>query len=565
MKKNQKKGEQDLKEKKSSKKITDEEKIKMLLEGSYISDEDLKMAEDNSKIINISIIDYLLSKNIITGDLLGQAVAEHFNIPYADLNTNIPTSEDVVKIPAEIAEEYRVVFFNEDNNNVIVTTDNPEQKGLLSIIKKVLKNKKITIAYSLPEDIDSILIDYRKPLKTRFTEIIAQNKEVAPNIIQEIIDDALAYRASDIHFEPQQEEVLVRFRVDGVLRAAGRVPLNYYDSILNRIKVQASMRIDQHANAQDGSIHLNMGKGEIDMRISIIPTIMGEKIVIRLLARYVGNFSLGRLGLSKYNEQALIAAAHKPFGMILVTGPTGSGKSTTLYSLLRILNRPGINITTIEDPVEFRISGVNQIQVNKATDLTFSRGLRAIVRQDPDIILVGEIRGRETSEIAVNAALTGHLLLSTFHANDAETTVPRLLDMGIEPFLLASTIELVIAQRLVRRICDHCRYSEEISRKELAKKYPGVEKHFSKSTVTLYKGKGCETCNYSGYDGRIAIFEFITMNDDIKNLISKRPSAREILALAKKAGARSLFDDGLDKVKNGLTTLEELLRVANQD
>ena len=313
--------------------------------------------------------------------------------------------------------------------------------------------------------------------------------------------------------------------------------------------------------AQDGSIHFVKNERIIDFRVSIIPIIEGEKIVMRLLSEYVKAFALADLGLNALHQKLIKEASQKPFGMILVTGPTGAGKTTTLYAVLKILNHIDINITTIEDPIEYRIAGLNQIQVNLQTNLTFAKGLRSIVRQDPDVILVGEIRDNETAEIAVNAALTGHLLLSTFHANDAATAIPRLLDMGIEPFLLASTMEVLIAQRLVRKVCQSCRHSYFVSLNELSKFFPSAKEYFSK-TNTLYKGKGCHVCNQTGYKGRIAIFEFISITPKMKELILTNPSTKRIWELATKEGAQTLFEDGLIKVKQGETTIEELLRVA---
>ena len=258
----------------------------------------------------------------------------------------------------------------------------------------------------------------------------------------------------------------------------------------------------------------------------------------------------------------ITTAAKKPFGMILVTGPTGSGKTTTLYALVKILNKIDVNIMTIEDPVEYKIMGINQIRVNTQTNLTFAKGLRSIVRQDPDIILVGEIRDKETAEISVNAALTGHLLLSTFHANDSATAIPRLLDMSVEPFLLASTLEVIIAQRLVRKICSNCRASKQVSIATIKKLLPEAEQYFVGKTINLYHGKGCEVCSGSGYKGRTAIFEIIQINKELKELILKNPSTNQIWEVARRYGSRSLFEDGIDKVKNGVTTINELLRVA---
>ncbi len=301
----------------------------------------------------------------------------------------------------------------------------------------------------------------------------------------------------------------------------------------------------------------------MDIRVSIVPIVDGEKIVLRLLSEYVRTLTLADLGFSEKNRQILESVSHKPFGMILTTGPTGSGKSTTLYALLKLRNHPDVNISTIEDPVEYKVPGINHIQVNAETNLTFANGLRALMRQDPNVILVGEIRDGETASIAVNAALTGHLLFSTLHANDAVTSVPRLLEMGVEPFLLASTLEVVIAQRLVRRICPHCRYSYTVSAAEAAKLFPHAEKFFGTGSQLLYKGKGCESCGGIGFSGRIAIHELLIMTPEVEDLVVKRASSAEIQVVARKQGMESLFEDGFEKMKAGVTTIEELLRVAS--
>ncbi|MBT7228269.1 Flp pilus assembly complex ATPase component TadA, partial [Candidatus Parcubacteria bacterium] len=485
--------------------------IDILLREHYISEEDVSRAKDYIKTHNVLITDYLLSEEIITKDLLGQAVSESLGVVYADLNTHHPSKENILKIPETLAKKFRVVLFAKNDKTITVTTDDPAKEGLESKLQEIFPKKKIKFAYSLAEDIDRVMSTYRKSLETRFSKIIKSQKRVAPDIIDEMIADALLFKASDIHFEPEEKEVVVRFRVDGVLQEAGRIPKEYYENVLNRIKVQARLRLDEHFAAQDGSMRHVKGDVKVDIRVSIVPILEGEKVVMRLLAEYIKGFSLADLGLSPHNQELLEEAARKPFGMILVTGPTGSGKSTTLYSLLKLISRPEVNVTTIEDPVEYRIQGVNQIQVNKQTDLTFAKGLRSIVRQDPDIILVGEIRDEETAEIAVNAALTGHLLLSTFHANDAATTIPRLLDMGVEPFLMASTLELIIAQRLLRKICDHCRYGVKASTSDFKKLPKHISEDISKKITTLYKGKGCTTCGDTGFRGRTAIFEFISI------------------------------------------------------
>lgn len=407
-----------------------------------------------------------------------------------------------------------------------------------------------------------IFVYYNKSLDTRFSKIIQSEHRVAPEILEEILEDAVNYHASDVHFEPQKDEIMVRFRIDGVLQVAGSIPKNFYENIVNRIKVESKLRIDEHFAAQDGSMRFEREGNIVDLRTSIVPTVNGEKIVLRVLATYLQGLNLANLGLTEEYQNLLQSVADKPFGMILVTGPTGSGKTTTLYALLKMLNSNEVNITTIEDPVEYKMLGVNQIQVNTATNLTFAKGLRSIVRQDPDIILVGEVRDRETAEIAVNAALTGHLLLSTFHANDAPTAIPRLLEMGIEPFLLASTLELVVGQRLLRKLCNFCRYSVSYNVEEVSKRFKGMKNYLKGKKVNLYESKGCHACGFTGYHGRTAIFECVVNTPELKDLILKNPSTNQIWELTRKQGANSLFEDGIIKVLSGLTTMDELLRVA---
>jgi type II secretory ATPase GspE/PulE/Tfp pilus assembly ATPase PilB-like protein len=403
----------------------------------------------------------------------------------------------------------------------------------------------------------------RPTLATRFQAIIEQQGKVAPEILNEIINDAIELRASDIHFEPQEKEVMVRFRVDGVMHEAGRIPREYYEGVLNRIKIEGNMRIDEHYAAQDGAIRYAGHREPIDIRISIVPLVDGEKVCMRLLSAYVRSITLTDLGFSDEHRRVLEEAAIKPFGMILTVGPTGSGKSTTLYALLKMRNHPDVNISTIEDPVEYKIPGINHIQVNAKTNLTFANGLRALVRQDPDICLVGEIRDGETADISVNAALTGHLLFSTLHANDAATSIPRLLEMGVEPFLLASTLEVVVAQRLMRRLCPHCRYSYPVVAEDVRKVTPSAARFFDETTPTLlYRGKGCDSCGGTGYRGRIGIHEVMVITPELELLIAKRATSTDIVVLARQQGMKMLFEDGFEKVRRGVTSLEELLRVA---
>jgi type IV pilus assembly protein PilB len=539
------------------------DKIKaFLVKEDYISAEDSAAAEQTARD-SAGYIDYLIRQDLLTKTLLGQALAEGYKLPFADLTAKPPTKEQVMLIAEDAARAMRIVVVRSGGGNVAVATDSPESINTVQL-KALFPQDKVSIAYTLPEYIDTAFTQYEQPLATRFSKIISDSKRVAPEVVDEIIKDALNFRASDIHFEPRGIEVVVRFRVDGALREAGRVPKEYYENILNRIKVESGMRIDEHLAAQDGAMQRKSGEHAVDLRVSLVPTVEGEKVVMRVLGSYVQAFTFADIGLGELHRGIIERSIAKPFGMILTVGPTGSGKTTTLYALLKQLNRADANITTIEDPVEYKMAGTNQIQVREASNMTFAKGLRAIVRQDPDIILVGEIRDRETAEISVNAALTGHLLLSTFHANDAATAMPRLVDMGIEPFLLASTLEIIIAQRLVRRICRHCRYSLPVSEAAVGLKTPGFNlANYFKQDDNVYAGKGCNVCSGSGYDGRIAIFEIIEVTPEMQELLLHQQSSQDIENLSRKQGSPPMFDDGIAKVKNGMTTLTEVLRVVS--
>jgi len=532
----------------------------LLLKENYISAEDSAAAEKVAQD-SAGYIDYLIRHEVLSKTLLGQALAEGYRLPFTDLAANALTREQVALIPEDVGRTLRLVVTKQDAAGVTVATDQPEKLNSAKLVP-LFPGKKITLSYTLPEYINQAFGLYAQPLATRFSKILKESQRVAPEIVDEIIKDALNFKASDIHFEPGASTVSVRFRVDGTLREAGQIPKENYENVLNRIKVESGMRIDEHLAAQDGAMQRKTDDWRVDLRVSLIPTVEGEKIVMRVLGSYVAGFSFEDIGLSDAHRQIVERSAAKPFGMILTTGPTGSGKTTTLYSLLKILNKPDVNITTIEDPVEYKMAGANQIQVREASNMTFAKGLRAIVRQDPDIILVGEIRDRETAEISVNAALTGHLLLSTFHANDASTAIPRLVDMGIEPFLLSSTLEIIIAQRLVRKICSHCRYSLPIN--EAIAKLPVTGANLKRYFMTndnVYAGKGCNVCSGSGYQGRSPLFEIIEITPEMQELMLHSPSTPQIEGLARKQGSKPMFDDGIEKVKQGVTTLPELLRV----
>jgi type IV pilus assembly protein PilB len=535
----------------------------ILLKQSYITETDLDEALKQSK--TGQLVDYLMENKILSKDLLGQAISEYYKIGYFDADVKPVDAALLHKIPIDFSTQNQVILISEKEKSLDIATSNPEEINLIKTkLLDIFPGKKFNFHYIFDSDIEEALLNIKQPLQDSFDEIIEKNYYSAPDIFDEIVLAATENKASDIHFEPYtKDKVLLRFRVDGLLQEIATIPRLIYDKVLNRVKVLARLQIDEHYSPQDGSIRIDNENFTLDMRISIIPTIEGEKIVIRVLSDYIKDLNFEDLGFDEISENLLKEALKRRYGMILTTGPTGSGKTTTLYSVLRSLKSPTINITTIEDPVEYRMVGVNQIQVDVSHDITFARGLRSIVRQDPNVILVGEIRDNETAEIAVNAALTGHLLLSSFHANDAATAIPRLLDMGIEPFLLASTINLIISQRLVRRLCLNCRYSEEYSTKELSE-ILGADSstYFKEKTVRLYKGKGCDKCNHTGFKGRIAILEMIYMTDEIRDVIENSPSSQDVWNLAKKNGARSFFEEGINKVLLGITTLDELLRIA---
>jgi type IV pilus assembly protein PilB len=381
------------------------------------------------------------------------------------------------------------------------------------------------------------------------------------NLVDYLIEKAHLSRASDIHIDPTPQDVRVRLRIDGVLQEAYSFPKINHQEIVSRIKVLARLRTDEHQSAQDGRFRqiITHSEDKIDIRVSIVPTYHGENVVLRLLSDREEYFSLDSLGFS-VSDQEKIKHALTRNGMILVTGPTGSGKTTTLYTLIKMLSNPSVSIVTIEDPIEYAMGGIRQIQVNGRTGLTFANGLRSMLRQDPDIIMVGEIRDAETAGIAINTALTGHLLLSTIHTSDAGTTLPRLLDMGIAPYLVASTINIAIAQRLVRKICTRCK--ERVTADPyITEQYADIIKKYNFGELYLYRGRGCGYCQKSGYAGRISINEVLVADDTIREVIVRNASSREITKLAIAGGMTPMFEDGMQKVFLGQTSFEEIIRV----
>jgi len=396
-------------------------------------------------------------------------------------------------------------------------------------------------------------------------ELKKENDISIVNLVASVIEHAHATRASDIRITPTKKNVRVRLRVDGVLQDVFTIPLRIHNEVVSRIKILSSLRTDEHQAAQDGRFRIDLESvGPVDIRVSITPTYHGQNIVMRILADKAEEYSLEMLGFSEGDKEKLLKAVKKPFGMILSTGPTGSGKTTTLYTLIKMLNNPEVSIITIEDPIEYSVDDIEQIQVNPRTNLTFSNGLRSVLRQDPDIIMVGEVRDPETAGLAVNTALTGHLLFSTLHTTDSATSLPRLLDMGIEPYLIASTVNIVIGQRLVRRICRDCGKEHnltDIEKKSLQETLPNEK---LKNNQSFMRGVGCDSCNGSGYHGRIGINEVLVVDDDIRDAFLRRASSSEIKKLAIENGMTPMIIDGFNKAAEGITTIEEILRVIHE-
>lgn len=384
------------------------------------------------------------------------------------------------------------------------------------------------------------------------------------NLVNHLIELAYNLKASDIHIDPADQHVRIRLRIDGVLQDEVPFPKIIQSEVISRIKILAGLRTDEHQTAQDGRFRVHLELGDVDIRVSIVPTYYGENAVMRLLTDQNEKFTLESLGFSLSDKAKIQKAISYPYGMILATGPTGSGKTTTLYALIKLLNTPTTSIITIEDPIEYSLEGINQIGVNARTGLTFANGLRSILRQDPNIIMVGEIRDEETAGLAVNAALTGHLVLSSIHTNDAATTLPRLIDLKIEPYLIASTVNIAISQRLVRRICEACKQELKITDLEIKSLTDVVPADIFDKKDVFYKGRGCEECNNSGYKGRVCVNEVLVVDNIIRAAIHKKATAAEIKEDTKKQGMTSMIEDGFLKAKLGITTIEEILRTLHE-
>lgn len=572
--------------------------LNILIKQGQLTEDKAKTIEQEAKTANIPTEEYLAANNVVGAEALAEARSKLYNIPYIDL-TGKKIDQDVLRlIPENTAEHYQVIAFQKSDTEVNVGIVDPRNFKALEAVEFLMKEQELHPYYyiisptnfqssfksysGLGEEVGEVLDIAKDKFKEEaeeeldlsgdLTEVI--KKAPVSKIVSIIIKHAVDSRASDIHIEPEKDASRIRYRVDGILYESLRLPVYLHQSIVTRIKVLADLKLDETRKPQDGRIRIKLGKQqEVDLRISTLPLIGVEKVVMRILDTSGVVPKLTDLGYTDKNVELITESMRRSHGMFLVTGPTGAGKSTTLYSVLNILNDDKVNIVTLEDPAEFFIPGVNQSQVNAQVGFTFASGLRSMLRQDPDIIMVGEIRDKETAELAIHATLTGHIMFSTLHTNNALGSMPRLIDMGMEPYLLAATLGSVIAQRLVRKICEHCRVDIKIPKELEAKVRAALEvlpeevkpkELKQKKTLVFYKGNGCVRCGDSGYRGRTSIAEVVVVDDDFKKIIADGADFQKLEEAAVKQGMISMQQDGFLRTLKGITTIEEVLRVMQE-
>ncbi|MCR4326280.1 MAG: GspE/PulE family protein [Candidatus Roizmanbacteria bacterium] len=536
----------------------------------------------------IPVEEYLTKRSLSTPEHIMQAKAYAMQVQLIKLDGVAASPQALSHISEGIARQYAIFPFEYDQKNSIIKIASSDPLNLETISFLEKKTGKTIVPFLAdPKEIEeAINIQYQQSISPTVTSALEefggqkkQQEKTTTNmgdrmvkeppiskIVNTMLEFAVKARASDIHVEPQETRTRIRYRIDGILNEKLVLPSSLHESLVSRIKILAQMRIDEKRIPQDGRFTFKIGSEEVDLRVSSLPTVHGEKIVMRLLKKTGGIPSLPDLGLQGVQMKHLELAITKPYGIILVTGPTGSGKTTTLYSVLSRLNQSSVNILTLEDPVEYEIPGINQVQINPQAGLTFANGLRSFLRQDPNIILVGEIRDQETTALAIQAALTGHLVFSTLHTNDASTAIPRLLDLGAEPFLIASVLNAALGQRIVRRVCPSCKESYQADAL-LDKKIREVlgnflPQEFNGKPLMLWRGKGCTECGNTGYYGRVGIFEIIVTSNAVNKLILQRANAEVIEKQAQEEGLITMKQDGFLKTLRGETTIEEILRVA---
>ncbi|ACI22194.1 MULTISPECIES: type IV-A pilus assembly ATPase PilB [Thermodesulfovibrio] len=557
-----------------------------LLKKGKISEKQLIDAQAVQKIEGIKIGAALIKLGYITEDELVESMSELYGYPVFKIDSYKIDPLVVKLLPEDVIRKYKVLPFLREGNIIRVLITDPANEIALEQLKFFLSGFKILFYIGKDSDFKNLINKffgeegaeiYSKETVHELVESAVQEPSItqpeeeqailevdAPliRLVNQIIVNAISKRASDIHIEPFEDNIYIRYRIDGVLHDILTLPPKLKSALITRIKIMANMDISERRLPQDGRIKMKIGKKEVDFRVSTLPSIFGEKIVLRILEKGSLQLDLTKLGFEEESLNFFIEALSKPYGMILVTGPTGSGKTTTLYSSLMKLRKPEVNIVTVEDPVEYTLPRITQVQVQEDIGRTFAQVLRSFLRQDPDIILVGEIRDFETAEIAIKAALTGHLVLSTLHTNDAPSTITRLVNMGIEPFLIASSVILIVAQRLVRKLCESCKKEQKIS-KETFLKLGFPEESFD--SLKIYEAQGCAECNQTGYRGRVALYEVMPIKDEIRELILTGASTNEIKKEAIKLGMLTLRHSGIRKIMAGITSIEEVLRVTVED
>ncbi|MBI2013593.1 MAG: type II/IV secretion system protein [Candidatus Colwellbacteria bacterium] len=564
--------------------IPEQDLLEVLTREGLVTPAQFEKYKTEAARLGQDIADMLVSAGIMSEDYYNNLLSRHFEIPFANLDVRGIDQEVLNLIPEPVARGKRAVpFAREKDDYIAIAMHDPSDLAAVSFLEKYIK-ARIRPYFASDSDLNKGFAMYSKETVEDYRKIIEQNiaesvqrritgEKAATDVpIVEIINNILSYamslRASDVHIEILEDTVLVRYRIDGILHEMFKVPKVIFPALLARVKLLGGLKIDEHYKPQDGRLRYKIGSDIVDIRVAIIPTFYGEKVEMRLLPASTKPLSFTELGMLPETVKVFEENVKKPYGMALVCGPTGAGKSTTLYSALNILNKPEVNIVTIEDPIEYDIRFINQTQVNAAQGITFATGLKAILRQDPNVIMVGEIRDVETADISVQSALTGHMVLSSLHTNDAATAVPRLLDMKILPFLVAAVVNVVLAQRLVRKICRSCIYSyqpNEGAMKAIKEQSALFGSPNVKLPKLLFKGKGCAACGHSGYRGRMGIFEVLSVSEKVRALIvSPEFSLDSLQALARKEGMETMFEDGMKKVELGMTTIEELLRVIRE-
>ena len=552
----------------------DEYVIQLLTERGFLTPDQVEVARSSMKAENETTLDVLLSGGAIDEDSVLGTIAEHFGLKYCHVNAEA-ISPDVVKdISAEIARRYGVVPIVATEDSVIVALSDPMGYDAIDSLRYVLPGKNIEAVLSPVGEVKSAMerlyadggsADVSTRDEFDGQEEVSGDEAPVVKLATMIITNAIRLKASDIHIEPMEKEFRVRYRIDGALRKMDSPPKRLQSAIISRFKIMSKMKISEKRVPQDGRIQISVGGKDLDLRVSTVPTNHGESIVMRILDK--SNLSLGlpQLGFLSDDQTTFERLIKLPDGVVLVTGPTGSGKTTTLYACLGQINTPDKKLITVEDPVEYQMSGINQVQVNKDIGLDFSAALRSILRQAPNIVMIGEIRDAETADIAMEAALTGHLVFSTLHTNDAPSAVTRLLDIGVKPFLVASALRAAMAQRLVRAICEQCKESYVPSEREL-KMLTGLSSNSNiRVPEKMFHGAGCDRCGKTGYKGRKGIFEIFKVDDTIQRLIFDHAPASVLRQRAREMGMRTLREDGMLKVSSGMTSLSEVLRVTMGD